>query len=100
MKKFEKKYFEEGDTVSLIHSFDVTHSFYVTHFQSAPFDVKKNCFIYNCTKDYYYLCKIKNAKIYFIKTRKNLKNNVFSSRNLLIEKRIFSFLPRYFIKQI
>ncbi len=89
MKKFEQKYFKEGDTVSLIHSFDVTY------FRSASFDVKNNCFIYSCTKDYYYLCKIKNAKIYFIKTRKNLKNNVFSSRNLLIEKRIFSFLPRY-----
>jgi hypothetical protein len=92
MKKIERKYFEEGDTVSLNHSFDLTYFRNV----EMPISVNKNCFIYSCTKDYYYLCQIKSAKtVHFIKTRKNLKNNVFSSKNLLIEKRIFSFLPRY-----
>jgi hypothetical protein len=92
MKKFEQKYFEIGDAVSLIHSFDLTY------FRSVdmPIGVNKKCFIYDCTKDYYYLCKIENSKtVHFIKTKKNLKNNVFYSKNLLIEKRIFSFLPRY-----
>lgn len=81
MKKFEPKYFEIGDSVSLNHSFDLI----MTHDNS--FEANKNCFIYDFRGDYYYLYKIENDyKIHFLKTKKNLKNNIFYSKNLLIEK--------------
>lgn len=90
MKKIERKYFEVGDSVSLNHSFDLimTHENY--------FEANKNCFIYDLTGDYYYLCKIENEnKIHFLKTKKHLKNNIFYSKNLLIEK---NKSINYFIK--
>jgi len=78
-------YFTIGDTVSLRHTFEIHNSSSTLNITN----INKNCIIKEFKGDYCYLLKIENKnKLYSLRTKDRIKNNIYYSRNVLVEKKI------------